>query len=150
MPWFAAAIPYIAAGVAAYGAIQQGQAAKAAAKFNSTIADQNATLARQEAIVAADQERRENYIRLGAIRAAQGKSGGTAESGSVLDVIGDTVAQGELAKQRIIYAGEIKAQGYQNTSTLDTMQGRQAERAGYLRAGTELLGGYSQARIKRT
>jgi hypothetical protein len=150
MPWFAAAIPYIAAGVAAYGAIQQGQAAKAAAKFNSTIADQNATLARQEAIVAADQQRRENYIRLGAIRAAQGKAGGTAESGSVLDVIGDTVAQGELVKQRIIYAGEIKAQGYQSTSMLDTMQGKQAEKAGYLRAGTELLGGYSQANIKRT
>lgn len=150
MPWFAAAIPYIAAGVAAYGAIQQGQAARAAANFNAAVERNNAETSRQEALVASMQQERENRLRLGAIRAAQGKAGGTQASGSVLDVIGDAAAQGELQRQRIIYAGEQKARGYDASAILDTMQGKQAEKAGYLRAGTELLGGFTQANLRRT
>jgi hypothetical protein len=88
----------------------------------------------------AAQTERENFLRLGAIRAAQGASGGTGE-GSVLDVIADVARQGELERQYKLYQGEAAARGYINTATLDTMQGRAARQAGQLRAGTELLSG---------
>jgi hypothetical protein len=144
----AAAIPFImvaSAVVGAVGAIQQGKAAKAAADFNATINMQNAEIARADAAMQAQQIGRENYLRLGAVRAAQGKSGGAAGEGSVLDVLGDVAAQGELEKQYALYQGEQRARGFQNTATLDTFSGRQAEKAGYLKAGTELLSGGAKA-----
>lgn len=148
MAFMAAAIPYImaaAAVVGAIGAIRQGQAAKAAADFNAKVQEQNAQIARQEAQDALANQRREDYMRLGAIRAAQGHSGGSGSEGSVLDILGDAAAQGELERQRIVYEGELKARGYQNTATLDRYSGANAEIGGYLKAGTELLGGGGSA-----
>lgn len=144
----AAAIPFIqgaAAVVGAINAIQQGRAQKAAADYNATISTQNAAIAQADAAAQAAQIDRENYLRLGQIRTAQGKSGGEAGSGSVLDVLGDVAAQGELDRQMALYGGEQRARGYANTAALDTFSGRQAESAGYLRAGAELLGGGAKA-----
>lgn len=144
----AAAVPFImmaGAAVSAYGAIQQGQAAKAAAQFNETVNTQNADLSRQEAADNARLQDRENYLRLGAIRAAQGEAGGAAGEGSVLDVIGMVAAQGEEERQRIVYAGELKARGFTNTATLDRFGGKQAVKNSYFKAGGELLGGAGAA-----
>ena len=142
------AIPIImiaSAAISAYGAIQQGKAAKAAAEFNANVARQNAEIAREDARMQAQQADRETYLRLGAIRAAQGKSGGAAGEGSVLDVLGDTAAQSELEKQNILYRGELRARGETNTALLEMAQGKQAQKAGYLKAGSELLGGAASA-----
>lgn len=144
----AAALPFVmaaGAAVSAYSAIQQGKAAKAAAQFNETVATQNADLARQEAAENARLQDRENYLRLGAIAAGQGKAGGAAGEGSVLDVLGMVAAQGEEERQQIIYAGELKARGFTNTATLDRMGGANAQRGSYLRAGSELLQGGANA-----
>lgn len=144
----AAAIPIMmvaAAAVAAYGAIQQGKAAEAAGEYNKTVNDQNAQIARADALAQADQVRRENYQRLGAIRAAQGKSGGTAGEGSVLDVLGDVAAQGELERQNVIYAGEQRARGFINTGQLEEFKGDSARRGSYFKAGSELLAGGASA-----
>jgi hypothetical protein len=148
MAFMAAAIPYImaaGAAVAAVSAVQQGNAAKKAANFNAAIAEQNAAISRRDAAAQATQIDRENYMRLGAIRAAQGKSGGVAGEGSVLDVLGDVAAQGELDKQYAVYQGEQRARGFSNTATLDRFSGETAQKSGYLRAGTELLSGGSKA-----
>lgn len=144
----AVAIPYIIAAsavVSAVGAIQQGKAAKAAADYNATISMQNAEISRSNAQAEAGQIGRENYLRLGAIRAAAGRNGGVSGEGSVLDVLGDVAAQGELEKQQAIYQGELGARGYTNTATLDRMQGKAAQTAGYMKAGTDLLGGAANA-----
>jgi hypothetical protein len=144
----AAAIPFIQAGAAVIGAvnaIQQGRAAKAAADFNASISMQNAEIARSDAAAQATQIERENALRLGAIRAAQGKSGGAADSGSVLDVLGDQAAQGELERQYAVYQGEQRARGFVNTANLDATSGRAAQTAGYMKAGAELLGGGAKA-----
>ncbi len=143
----AMAIPFImAAGavMSAIGAIQQGQAAKKAADYNSAIATQNSAIARQNAADKAHQADRETYLRLGSIRANQGASGGAAGEGSVLDVIGDVAAQSELEKQHIIYQGELQARGFQNESTLDTFAGETQQNTSYWKAGGELLSGASK------
>lgn len=148
MAFAAAAIPYImgaSAVIGAIGAIQQGKAAKAAADFNATIQMQNADIARADAALQAQQIDRDNYLRLGAIRTAQGKSGGAAGEGSVLDVLGDQAAQGELEKQYALYQGEQRARGFVNTANLDTFSGKQAQTSGYLKAGSELLSGGARA-----
>ena len=145
---FAAVLPIVmgaSAVVGALSAIQQGKAAKAAADFNATISAQNADIARADAALQAQQIDRDNYLRLGAIRTAQGKSGGAAGEGSVLDVLGDQAAQGELEKQYALYQGEQRARGFTNTANLDTFSGKQAQKSGYLKAGSELLSGGAKA-----
>ena len=144
MPFMIPFIPYIVAAgaaVSAYGAYQQGQAAKKSADFNAEVAQQNAELAVRDARMRATQSEREKTLRLGAIRASAGASGGSTGEGSVLDVLGDVAAQSELEKQDILYRGEAAKRGYTNTATLDKFQGSYASQAGYLRAGSELLGG---------
>ena len=148
MAFMAVALPYIMAATAVVGAvsaIQQGKAAKAADDFNANIASQNAQIARADAAAQAVQADREQYMRFGAIRAAQGKAGGAAGAGSVLDVLADNAMQGELERQNIIYQGEQRARGYSNTASLDTFAGKNAQTSGYMKAGTELLSGGTKA-----
>jgi hypothetical protein len=144
-PGTLAIIAIAGAGVSAVSAIQQGNAAKAAADFNAAVGMQNAEIARGDAAAQASQIERENALRLGSIRAAQGKSGGAADSGSVLDVLGDQAAQGELEKQYAVYQGEQRARGFVNTANLDTASGKAARTAGYMKAGGELLKGGAAA-----
>lgn len=148
MAFSAAAVPFIQAAGAVIGAInaiQQGRAANAAAQYNAAISEQNAAISRSDAAAQAAQIERENTLRLGSIRAAQGRAGGAAGEGSVLDVLGDVAAQGELERQQAIYQGELRARGFTNTAQLDRYSGRQAQSAGYMRAGAELLSGGSRA-----
>jgi len=150
MAFLVAALPWISAGVAVVGAIEQGKAATSAAAFNSAIQTQNAQLAREQARMEAAQTERTNFLRLGAIKASAGASGSTGE-GSVLDVISDVARQGELQRQNDIFRGEAAARGFTNTGTLDVIQGRSASNAAQLRAGSELVSGIADAiRINRT
>lgn len=154
----AAALPFMmAAGavISAVGALRQGQAASSAAKFNAQVAQQNAQIARNNAQARAAQEARESYLRLGAIRAAAGGSGVASDEGSVLDVLGDAAAQGELARQQALYQGELQARGYTNTANLDESRAEQVQTGSYWKAGSELLSGGtkaydSYANLKRT
>lgn len=157
MAGFASFLPmFQAAGTAlsVFGQLQAGKSAKVAAEYNEKINRQNADIARQEA---ADQARivdRQNYLLQGSIRANQGASGGR-QAGSVLDVIADAAAQGELEKQMILYRGNLKARGYENTAELDKYGGETARTGSYMRAGAELLSGAvntykSYTALKRT
>lgn len=152
------AIPYVIAAAAvtsAVGAIQQGKAAKAAAEFNARVAEQNSQIVHEQTIQEVRQFDREQYMRIGAIRAAQGKAGGAANEGSVLDILADTAAQGEIQRQDIIYQGALAERGFQNTAVLDRFEGENAVRQSRLAAGKELLQGGANAysangRLKRT
>lgn len=140
----AVAIPFIVAAAAVVGAgaaIQQGQTAKAAANYNVKVNQQNAEIAKQEAEDLAVQHDRETFMRLGSIRAAQGKSGGSGGAGSVLDVLGDAAAQSELERQYIIYRGKLGERQFNNTAGIDAFTGGRQQTASYLKAGSELLYG---------
>jgi hypothetical protein len=140
----AVAIPFIVAAAAVVGAgaaIQQGETAKAAANYNVKVNQQNAQLAKQEAEDLAQQKNRETFMRLGSIKAAQGKSGGSGSAGNVLDVLGDAAAQSELDKQYTLYRGAIGERQFNNSAGLDAFTGNQAQSASYLKAGSELLSG---------
>ena len=154
----AAALPYLIAGsaaVSAISAIRQGNAAEAAANFNAQVAEQNATASRAQAAAQAQQINRDNYMRLGVIRAAAGHTGGQTGAGSVLDVLADAAGQGVLDKQNAIYNGEMAARGFGNTAMLDRYSGNTASTGGYFKAGSELLSGGANAyaaynRLNRT
>lgn len=143
----AAAVPYAIIGgalMSGMNAIQQGSAARAGAEYNARIARENAEIAREQTVQAVRQADREAYLRLGAIRAAAGASGGK-QDGSVLDVLADTAAQNEIHRQDIIRRGELAERGHRNTAQLEEFSGANAERSGYLAAGAELLQGAGSA-----
>lgn len=134
----------VGAGVAAKNAAQQGRAAKAAHDFNAFIDRQNAEIAHEQTVQQVRQADREQFLRMGAIRAAAGASGGKAE-GSVLDVLADTAAQGEIERQDIIYRGALTERGFRNSAYVEQVTGLQAKGQAYMQAGTELLQGAGNA-----
>lgn len=149
----AAVVPFLQiAGTifSAVSAISQGMNANAAGQRNAQINQQNAVIAHQNADAQNVQNQHDNYMRLGAIRANQGKSGGTGDSGSVLDVLGDVAAQGELDKQYTTYQADLQARGYINTANLDSASGSNALKTGVFKAGSELLSGGSDYYMGRS
>lgn len=124
--------------VAAYGQYQTGQNAKKAASYNAAIMERNAQAARDQARQDAILAEREGRRRLGAINAARGASGIGIE-GSPLDVLEESAANAELDRQTILYRGNLRAMGYQDSAALERMRGRHAAEAGYYGAASTLL-----------
>lgn len=140
------AIAIAGAAVSAVGAIQQGEAANAAAKFEADQlrqqAERDRQIARQEAEDYSNQEARQRAR----FRALQAGSGTTLE-GTPLAVLGDLAEEAELQAQRTIASGATAANRAEGSARLRLFEGRNAQQAGYLRAGSTLLTAASQ-RIK--
>jgi hypothetical protein len=109
------------------GAIGQGQQAAASAaqanyqaqlaRNNQTIADWNAQRAEQQGRVAEQQQRFKTAQMIGSQRAALASQGGDINSGSPLDIAGDSARAGEFDAQTIRNNAGLKAfnfrhQGY--------------------------------------
>jgi hypothetical protein len=147
----AAALPFIIAGVSAYGAIQQGQQQQAALQQQANQAQRDkdalvnqARVARQQAGAEEESQRREARQLLATQRAAIGQSGA---SGGTLGLLQeDSEMQAELDALNIRYGGEQQAsnllsQANEAGISSGILKGNasQASRAGYLGAGAGLL-----------
>ena len=123
------------AAMSAMGAMQQGASANAAAQYNAQVANNNAIAARQTA--AEDRKRfdRQTKLRMGTLRAG----------GASLDLLEDSAMQEELEALSILHGGEIQAQGFENTATLERAKGAAAKSAGISGAAGSLLKGAGSA-----
>lgn len=140
----AAVVPFVVAGSALLGASsarKAGKAAQKASEQDAEIARRNGEIAWDNALREAKQQERETYMRLGQVRASAGKSGVTADSANVLDVIADVAIQSKLEHQSIIRAGGQLKEGFSIQSARDLSAGAAAKSAAYSRAGAALLGG---------
>lgn len=142
----AAALTVASGVVSAAGAMAQGEAQANAAEYEGLVADRNAKIARNQAAVEQEDQRRENLRQLGAVRAAYGASG-IEMSGSPLDVLSDTALEQELDVARIGYRGELKAIGEGDKANLARAEADNARSAGaigavgsVLKTGTSLFG----------
>lgn len=152
-----AAAPVIGAlgtGLSVLGSIKQGQAAKSSAKYNSQIQQQNAKIAQQKAQMAGEEgaakaaaEGLKTRAQVGAIKAAQAANGVDINSKSAVDVRSSAAELGQLNAITIRSNAAKEAYGYQTDSAsykgqaeLDKQQGKYAAQAGYIDAGTTLLG----------
>ena len=140
MAWIAIA----GAVFSAISSIQQGQAAKAQGEYNAAVAQRNAGIARDQAGRDAEAQQRHSYRVLGAARAAYGASWITSE-GSPMDVLESSAMEAELDRQNILYKGNLRAMGYEETAALDVSRGTSAERQSYAQAGSSLLMGAGKA-----
>lgn len=98
--------------------------------------------ARQQAKNEADRER-EKYRKLSSSRrAAMGASGLDVNSGSALDVLADTEAEGEVSAMRLLYGGELEASNWRRRAADAKKSGRNAvARSIGAGAGLGILGG---------
>jgi hypothetical protein len=133
------AAAFIAGGLlGAAGSMQQGSAAKKAAKYNSKMLE-----ARAVDVIAQskEEERRQRVIgrkQLGDIRASYAASGVTTE-GSPLDILEESAASAELDALTIRRNGERQAMAFRNEAKLERMQGRASYNAGQIGAAATLL-----------
>ena len=131
------------------GALNQGQQAADAARYNAAVAQNNATAARQQAAANAEAQARRARQQIGSMRAAYGASGVSLE-GSPLDVIEASAAAAEMDRQNILYSGELRAGGYESTAGLELMRGDNARTGSYFSAGSALLKGMGSAGAFKT
>ena len=147
MSGFEAIIPImqgIGAVFSVVSAISGGQSQAAAFNYNAQTNQRNSVVATQQASADEARQRRENLLRQGQLRAGFGASGVTLD-GSPLDVLESAATNGELDAQNIRYKGNLRAIGYQDTATLDSMSSNNASTSGYLKAGSELMAGGAKA-----
>jgi hypothetical protein len=109
----------VGTGASVLGQMQQGQAQAGMANYqaqvarnNQQIADWNAQRALQQGQVAEQQQRTRTAQLLGAQRAALASQGGDVDSGSPLDIQGDTARAGEFDAQAIRNNAALQAYGY--------------------------------------
>jgi membrane protein involved in colicin uptake len=143
----------------AVSAIQKGQAESAQKKAQAQIAESNAVIARRAADderVKGSQEARQKAIEtarlIGMQRAGAAASGVVVDAGSALDLTADSAAFGKLDQLRITNNAERRALGFETKAAnfdaeadaLEKASGA-AQTAGFLNAGTSLLGGFAKA-----
>jgi hypothetical protein len=143
----------VGAATSAYGSIRQGQAANAAGKYNQRAAYAEAAAqdiqAGQEIAVASHNSTR-IAARMRELLAEQqanaAAGGGSTQDASVVAIRDETVKTSTLDQLLEMTAAEERAQairrGAQVTRTEGDMaraQGREAQRAGYIQAGSTLL-----------
>lgn len=138
-----------------YSSVQSGKAQKAQYEYqaavdrkNAQIAQSNADMKRQEGIEEARTQRIKTLQAVGSQQAAMAANGFDATSGTNLDIIEDTSAQGELDaltkqynKETEALSYETSANNYSNQANLDSMAGQNAYKTGMLNAvGTGFKG----------
>ncbi len=155
VPYIALAATAVSAGVGAYSAIQQGEAASAAANYQAQVAANNAQIAKFNADAATQtgntqlQAAQEQAAqRQGMIRAVMGAGGVDLNSGSALRAQ-EGVAQVDQLNQATIVSNAARSrwnylnQGadYTAQSNLDQMRASQSETAGLMGGFSSMLSG---------
>lgn len=143
--WFQIAALIASAVIAAYSAAKQGQAQKAAFDYQAAIDKQRAE---RERLEAANREADFNRTQSGLEakrRAFMGLSGVDESQGSPLMTSEDFHSEVKLAGLRIREGGEVRATRLEQGAALGIFQGKSAQSAGYLRAGSLLVSGAGKA-----
>jgi hypothetical protein len=130
----------------AVGAIQQGNAANAAAQANARQYEAQAAIRRQNAAAKDDQVRRDARAKIGSQLAASAEAGG----GINADALRSSIYDAEMDSSVVRYEGELEAAGLNDQAAMARWEGKQRKQAGYLNAaGAVLNGGQSYYRGKK-
>ena len=129
----------------AYGMVKQGQAASAAADYNSKVAGQNSQIAAAQGEAASQQQQRDTQRKMGAMMAAYGASGVQMSDGSPADVLSDSVRSATLDNLTLKYNYKLRGLGFQQQQTLDNMQSENALTSSYFSAAGAAISGGAKA-----
>ncbi len=144
MPALAAAAPYIAlaaSGVQAIGALTAGEAQKAQADVEASLAQAQAA---QEELRTAEEEklrRRDARRLIGRQRAGFAGAGVITSAGTPLLVMAETLLEAEEDVEAIRAGGSARASAFRNRAVTFREVGKSRQTAGRFRAGASLLSG---------
>jgi hypothetical protein len=138
----------------ALGAIQQGKAQAASARFNAAVAginaqqaERNAQMASEAGMAQAAMRERQTRAEVGQLKANQAASGIDVNSGSALDVRSSAAELGELDALTVrsnatkeAYGYSTQANSFRNEAGLENAEAENDETAGNVGAASTLLG----------
>lgn len=133
----------IGTGISVLGTIQAGREQKAQAEYQAKVQEQQADEAYASAQRDAAEKYRRGRIMMGDQRAAIADAGGDLTDPSVLDIMGDTAAEIDLAARTDIYRGDQQARGYNDAAVNSRISGANAQKASFITAGANLFSGVS-------
>lgn len=130
------------------GTLSAAKASSDAAKYNADVNALQAKQAGDQAAYQAGLEAKKTRQRLAAQRAGAAQNG-IDLSGSILDIMGETAAQGGLNYMTAVYNGDVNATSLQNDAKLNRARASDATMAGYVNAGSSILSGISDIYKRR-
>lgn len=131
----------VSSGVAAIGAISQGNAEAAANEQNAKNLEASAKITRQQGSARAERIRAQARALQAEQRAALGESGLIAGTGTNLDLVKDTAANLELDAMTEQYNADMDALGLTNQAALSRQAGKAASTSGYYSAAGAVFRG---------
>lgn len=134
-------IGLVAAGAAAAGNIQQGQAEKQQLEFQERVSRQQAESERSIADAQERDYRKAQSAKLAEIRANLGASGTDSSTGTPLLALADFAGETERNALRIRSGGQIRSSRLDEQAGFYSSAAGNAQSRGYARAGASLLSG---------
>ena len=119
------------------GAIQQGNAANAAAQYNAAQLEAQGKTEQAVSQREAQEERRQKELKISRARAVGAASGG----GLDIPLMGKLEEEGELRALTALWEGDERAAGRRAQAAGARFEGKQAKRAGMIRGAGSLLSG---------
>lgn len=138
MAWFAAALPYIEAGVAVAGTAAQMQNQQNQAKFQAKSAELEDKVNADQAAREEEATRRDSDAFFGRQRAAIAESG-LGYGGTTGMLVDQGAKLAELDALNVRYSGGVRGAGLLSESRAARVSGKAAGRTGSLLAGAQLL-----------
>lgn len=129
--------------LSALGSIQQGRYQEAALKAQAQAQEARAQEERAAAQREAVRRGKEAAFILSRQQALAAASGGGAADSTVLNLMATTAAEGQYQQQVAVYEGEARGRGLEYQAAIDRMQANAARKAGFINAGSSVLGGIS-------
>lgn len=130
----------IGTGVSAISSIMKGSSQKEMAEYNAKVAEAEGVAKENAAAYEERMFQRKMDRLLAGQRVGYAKSG-VVNEGTPLLVMQDTVGQGEMDSQAILYGGAVGKSRALSQASMYRLYGEQAEAEGWLGAGTSLLSG---------
>jgi hypothetical protein len=146
---FSTALQAIGVALGAFGSIASGVQANNVAQYNAKVAENSATAERERAGYEANMKRDEVRRVIGAQRAAGAASGLDITQGTPVAVLGDSMKSGELDVLARLYSGDAAATAYKNDANRFRAEGKAAQTAGFINAGTSLISGFGRMAAAR-
>lgn len=134
--------------LSAASTLSAGRATSNFENYNRQIAVRNATIAKQNAQISAEQDARASKIRRDMNFTRRLSSGMTLE-GSPLILATEEFVEDRYNQRLILREGEIKALGFEAEATSATLRGAAAEQKSFFEAGSTLLTGAGSIQTRR-
>ncbi len=144
MSFISKALSVVGTAIDAYGRWKEGEDARDVYKYNQAIAEYQADYIRKAAELEIEALNRNVSDFVSRQRAIQGKSGTVANIGSNLASIKQTYAERDIDAGLIRWRADKEADLVERGADLYGTQASQFRTAGWINAGTTLLGGLSK------